>query len=244
MTRGQQYAAVSDIVAAKDEMKIAKVAQQQGSAPTRSSIIAMLIYMNMQLHLASSLTDDNIRAIADDLTNNPEIKLWLTLADVQLLCRNILNGTYAHYYNRFGLDTFYECFNKYCNERNAVHHLLADKKQVAEPEVLEEVGYKMDTHGNLIVPEKLQGVAKKKPMRYLYNEKCEIVGENPAFWGKVRQEKSRDEMAKINKSNRVMELTRALLKADPTLGYLKAVELAAEEVEKEEKEALEKEVTT
>jgi hypothetical protein len=67
------------------------------------------------------------------------------------------------------------------------------------------------------------------------------VGENPAYWGKVRQEKSREEMAKINKSNRVMELTHALIKADPTLGYLKAVELAAEEVEKEEKEALENE---
>lgn len=214
MTRGQQYAAVSDIVAAKDEMKIAKVAQQQGSAPTRSSIIAMLIYMNMQLHLASSLTDDNIRAIADDLTNNPEIKWWLTLADVQLLCRNILNGAYAHYYNRFGLDTFYECFNKYCNERNDIHRNQAESHPVPDPAVLEEVnlGYHIGENGQLVVHEKKE--QPKRPNRYIYDNGK--VRENPDFWASynVRREKSPEEIEHMNRSNKFQELICQIIDRD------------------------------
>lgn len=208
--------------------------KEGGDVATYNAVRALLVSMSVSLHIGNGLSEQNINDIARRLTTDSEITYWLTLADVDLLCRNIVAGKYGPYYNRFGEDTFNECMVRYCNERNAVHHLLADKKQEADPEVLAEVGYKMDTHGNLIVPEKLQGVAKKKPMRYLYNEKGDIVGENPAFWSKVRQEKSGEEMAKINKSNRVMELTHALMKADPTLGYLKAIELAAEEVEKEE----------
>lgn len=205
ITRAQSYAAIGDIVANGEEMKIAKVTQQQGSAPTRSSIIAMLIYMNMQLHLASSLTDDNIRAIADDLTNNPEIKWWLTLADVQMLCRNILNGTYAHYYNRFGLDTFYECFAKYCNERNDIHRQQAESHPVAAPAVLEEVnlGYHLGDDGRLVVHEKKE--QPKRPNRYIYDNGK--VRENPDFWASygVRREKSPEEIEHMNRSNKFQE---------------------------------------
>lgn len=220
MTRGQSYAAVSDIVSAKDEMKIAKVAQQHGSAPTRSSIIAMLIYMNMQLHLASSLTDDNIRAIADDLTNNPEIKWWLTLADVQMLCRNILNGTYAHYYNRFGLETFYECFGKYCAERNAVHFYEADKEtSKPDPDVLHEVGYKVDEHGNLVVPEEVKQKTLPPPL-YLYSADGKKRRDNPAAWKKVNKEDR-------NRQDRVLGLARAYMNEDHTLNLKDAIEKAA-----------------
>ena len=233
MTRGQQYASVSDIVAAKDEMKIAKVAQQHGSAPTRSSIIAMLIYLNMQLHLASSLTDDNIRAIADDLTNNPEIKWWLTLADVQMLCRNILNGTYAHYYNRFGLDTFYECFNKYCNERNNIHRNQAESHPKPDPYVLEEVdlSYHLED-GRLVVHEKQP--EKKRPQRYLYNAKGEIVGNNPAYWASfgIRHEMSSEDIEEMNRSNKFQQRVCQIIDRDHC-DYLTAILRATEEERKE-----------
>lgn len=244
MTRGQQYASVSDIVAAKDEMKIAKVAQQHGSAPTRSSIIAMLIYMNMQLHLASSLTDDNIRAIADDLTNNPEIKWWLTLADVQLLCRNILNGTYAHYYNRFGLDTFYECFTKYCNERTDIHRNQAESHPKPDPAVLEEVnlGYHLGKDGQLVVENRKP--LERKPLRYRYDDKGNIIGENPEYMEKYVNQRFREhqkshpeatpeELDKINRGNRVMNRMREIMKENPAVDYAEAILRATEEERKE-----------
>lgn len=231
MTRGQQYAAISEIVANPAELKIAKVAQQQGSAPTRSSIIAMLIYMNMQLHLASSLTDDNIRAIADDLTNNPDIKWWLTLADVQLLCRNILNGTYAHYYNRFGLDTFYECFNKYCNERNDIHRNQAESNTPKpDPAVLAEVnlGYHIGEDGQLVIHERKP--EKPRPPRYLYNAKGEIIGNNPAYWASfgIRHESTPEEIEEMNRSNQFQQRVCQIIDRDHC-DYLTAILRATEE---------------
>ena len=244
LTTSGKVQSVEEVVSLRSEPKLAMLKKEGGDVATYNAVRALLVSMSVSLHIGNGLSEQNINDIARRLTTDSEITYWLTLADVDLLCRNIVAGKYGPYYNRFGEDTFNECLVKYCNERNAVHHLLADKKVVAEPEVLAEVGYKVDAHGNIIVKEKKKLKGIKSQHRYIYDENGNIKGENAAFWGQFRKEKSRDEMAKINKSNRVMELTHALMKADPTLGYLKAIELAAEEVEKEEKEALEKEVTT
>lgn len=228
---------IATIVGNPEVPSIGKLQRAVGDNDLEKVFRYLLAKMREEMHIDNGFTNDNIRNIARRLRTDDNIRWWLNVADIRLLCQKITRGEYGKFYGHLSEQEFYDCMTKYCNERCELHRVANDKTvDSGEPAVLEEVGYKMDAHGNLIVPEKLQGVAKKKPMRYIYNEKCEIVGENPIYWGKVRQGKSREEMEKINKSNKVMELTRALLKANPTLGYLKAVELAAEEVEKEEKE--------
>lgn len=79
------------------------------------------------------------------------------------------------------------------------------------------------------------------PPLYLYDAKGKRTGDNPEAWKKSRREQvnmdnlpqtEREKLEKINKSNKVMELTRALMKEDPTLGYVEAIDMAVEAVEK------------
>ena len=195
----------------------------------RLVIRALLAKLRDDLHVNSELTDDNILHIERRLIDDPELRWWLKIEDVTLLCRRITEGYYGHFYGHFSEVEFSDCLVRYCHERAEVHRVANDKTvAVGDPAVLEEVGYKMDAHGNLIVPEARQGVAKKKPMRYIYNEKGEITGENPAFWGRVRQEKSREEMEVINKGNALLERTLHIMD-EQGIGYVEAYGKALEE---------------
>ena len=194
----------------------------------RLVIRALLAKLRDDLHVNSELTDDNILHIERRLIDDPELRWWLKIEDVALLCRRITQGFYGHFYGHFSEVEFGDCLVRYCHERAEVHRVANDKTVASgDPAVLEEVGYKMDAHGNLIVPEARQGVAKKKPMRYIYNEKGEITGENPAYWGKVRQEKSREEMEVINKGNAVIERAMKIMK-EKGVDYMKAYDMATE----------------
>lgn len=195
----------------------------------RLVIRALLAKLRDDLHVNSELTDDNILHIERRLIDDPELRWWLKIEDVALLCRRITQGYYGHFYGHFSEVEFGDCLVRYCHERAEVHRIANDKTvDSGDPAVLEEVGYKVDAHGNLIVPEARQGVAKRKPLRYIYNEKCEIVGENPAFWGKVRQEKSREEMEAINKGNALLERTLHIMD-EQGIGYVEAYTKALEE---------------
>lgn len=202
----------------------------------RLVIRALLAKLRDDLHVNSELTDDNILHIECRLIDDPELRWWLKIEDVALLCRRITQGFYGHFYGHFSEVEFGDCLVRYCHERAEVHRIANDKTvDSGDPAVLEEVGYKVDAHGNLIVPEARQGVAKKKPLRYIYNEKCEIVGENPAYWGKVRQEKSREEMETINKGNALLERTLHIMD-EQGIGYVEAYNKALEEQHKTTKQ--------
>lgn len=195
---------VEDVVSLPNEPKIARL--QKVSEPlTYKSIGRMLARMVVEQHIADGLSTVNIQNIAKRFTTDNDIKWWLTLADVDLLCRRITQGYYGKFYGHFSEGEFYECFVKYCNERRDAHRVEAiSATPKMDTSVLADVGYKVGEDGRLIVPEESQGV-KKKPQRFLYNNKGEVIGENPAYWAKVRQEKTPEEMEKVNQSNKDIE---------------------------------------
>lgn len=195
---------VEDAVALPNEQKIAKL-QQVDSKLTYKSIGRILARMVFEQHIADGLSTANINNIAKRFTTDSEIRWWLTLADVDLLCRRITQGYYGKFYGHFSEGEFYECFVKYCNERRDAHRVEAiSATPKMDTSVLADVGYKVGKDGKLIVPEEMQGV-KQKPQRFLYDNKGNITGENPAYWAKVHKEKTPEEMEKINQSNKDLE---------------------------------------
>jgi hypothetical protein len=197
-------------------------------------IVAVIVSkMADDMHLKDGLTENNIDEIVHRLTTDEDVRYWLTLADISLLCRRISEGYYGKTYGHFGLAEFNECLIKYCNERTECHRVQNTKTVVDVAAVRENVGYTIDKDGRLVVPEENQGVKNSRPPRYLYDENGNIKGENPKYWASVRRkdEKSTEEMEKINRHNKVMERARQLMKDDPAIGYVKAIEQAATEIE-------------
>lgn len=220
---------VGEIVAMKTEPKLAKLSQKGGARSLYGIIKLMLASMSLKMHLADGLSEFNTDNIARNITNNDELRWWFTLADVDLLCRRISEGYYGKFYGHFSESEFNECLVKYCNERTELHRVESDKCAAPDGAVLEEIGYKVDEHGRLVVPEAMKGNGPKKPMRYLYDAAGNITGENPAYWGKARPEKSDEEMKRINESNRMQELVCKIMDRDG-VGYVEAFDIARREV--------------
>lgn len=114
--------------------KLAKY-QQMGCDNSLQKIVrAYLAKLRNDLHIDNGLTNDNIRAIADRLLKEPELRWWLTIEDVALLCRKITRGDYGKFFGHFSEVEFNECFVTYCHERAEIHRLMADKvTEVAAP---------------------------------------------------------------------------------------------------------------
>lgn len=223
---------VEEVVALTEEPKIFKL-QKVDREATYKVVGRILLKMVKDMNLPNGLSSDNLRTIAKRLTDDEDVRYWLTLADISLLCRRIAEGYYGKTYGHFGLAEFNECLIKYCNERTECHRVQNTKTVVDVASVQENVGYTIGKDGRLVVPEENQGVKNSRPPRYLYDENGNIKGENPKYWASVRRkdEKSTEEMEKINRHNKVMERARQLMKDDPAIGYVKAIEQAATEIE-------------
>lgn len=215
----------------KTEPKLAKLSQKGGARSLYGIIKLMLASMSLKMHLADGLSELNTDNIARNLTNNDELRWWFTLADVDLLCRRIAEGYYGKFYGHFSEQEFNECLVKYCNERTELHRVESDKCGAPDGAVLGEIGYKVDEHGRLLVPEAMKGNGPKKPMRYLYDAAGRIAGENPAYWGKVRAEKTEEEMERINDSNKLSVLVCKIMDRDG-VGILEALIMAKDELKK------------
>jgi hypothetical protein len=224
---------VDEVVNLIEEPKIFKLQKTGGQMNTALIVAVMVSKMADDMHLKDGLTENNIDEIVHRLTTDEDVRYWLTLADISLLCRRIAEGYYGKTYGHFGLAEFNECLIKYCNERTECHRVQNTKTVVDVAAVRENVGYTIDKDGRLVVPEENQGVKNSRPPRYLYDENGNIKGENPKYWASVRRkdEKSTEEMEKINRHNKVMERARQLMKDDPAIGYVKAIEQAATEIE-------------
>jgi hypothetical protein len=224
---------VDEVVNLIEEPKIFKLQKTGGQMNTALIVAVMVSKMADDMHLKDGLTENNIDEIVHRLTTDEDVRYWLTLADISLLCRRIAEGYYGKTYGHFGLAEFNECLIKYCNERTECHRVQSTKTVVDVASVQENVGYTIDKDGRLVVPEENQGVKNSRPPRYLYDENGNIKGENPKYWASVRRkdEKSTEEMEKINRHNKVMERARQLMKDDPAIGYVKAIEQAATEIE-------------
>lgn len=165
----------------------------------------LLVKMREELHIDNGLSNDNIRSIARRLHTDGEIRWWLTVADIRLLCQKIVRGEYGKFYGHFSEQEFYDCMVKYCNERNDLHRQQSESHPVADPAVLEEVslGYHIGEDGRLVGHE--EKPQAKRPHRYIYDNGK--VRENPAFWASygVRREKSPEEIEHMNRSNKFQE---------------------------------------
>lgn len=238
----ENVTSVGEVVALTDEPKIAKL-QKVDEMLVYKSIGRLLARLVVDLHIADGLSTGNIKNIAKRLTTDSELRWWLTLADVDLLCRRIVAGDFGKFYGHFGEGEFNECLVKYCNERTETHRINATNN-VVKPDVsvLSEVGYKMGKDGRLEVPEEKQGIANAKPPRYLYNDKGQIIGENPKYWAKYHkeQEKTTEEMQRINESNKQAERIMQIMD-EWQVSYAEAVMLYHKEVKDVESE---KEETT
>lgn len=227
----EQVKSVDEVVNLTEEPKLAKL-QKVDATLTYKSIGRLLARMAVHMHIPNGLSVENIKSIAQRITTDREVLWWLTLADIDLLCRRIVAGDYGHFYGHFAEAEFNDCFKKYCAERTEVHRQQNDKTvSKADSEVLAEVGYKVGKDGRLIVPAERQGVTSK-PSRYLYNGSGKIAGENPAFWAGVRREaeKTPEEVRHINRHNSIMERTMQIMD-ERKVPYYDAYKLAIEEKE-------------
>ncbi|MCR5588029.1 MAG: hypothetical protein K6F72_00250 [Bacteroidales bacterium] len=240
---------IAEVVDMKTEPKIAILQKKGGNRSTFGIIKALLLAMNVNLHIDNSLTEANINNIAQMLTSNSELRWWLTLADIDLLCRQIVQGRFGKFYGHFSEQEFNDCLTRYCNERTELHRQANDKTiDVGDPVMLEEMGYKVDKHGNInmleevgykvgkkgniIVPEERQGVAIKKPTRYLYGAKGNITGENPAYWASVRHhdEKTTEELEQINLFNQRLQRAHELQNENNEISFVSAFAKAEIEI--------------
>ena len=201
----------------------------------------LLAKLREDLHIDNGFTNDNIRAIARRLRTDDDIRWWLSVADIRLLCQKIKNGEYGKFYGHFSEQEFYNCMIQYCNERTDLHRNQAESNTTKpDPAVLEKVnlGYRLGKDGQLIVENRKP--LERKPLRYRYDEKGNIIGENPEYMEKYvnnrfrehqknHPEATQEELEKINRSNRVMARMRELMQADPTLDYLTAILRATED---------------
>ena len=222
---------VDEIVAMNTEPKLAMLSKKGGARSLFGIVKLMLANMSVRMHLADGLSESNTDNIARNLVNNDELRWWLTLADIDLLCRRIAEGYYGKFYGHFSESEFNECLVKYCNERTELHRVESDKCAVPDGAVLEEIGYKVDEHGRLVVPEAMKGNGPRKPMRYLYDAAGMIAGENPAYWGKASPEKSDEEMHRINENNQMQELAHKIMYREG-VGYVEALSMAKDELKK------------
>lgn len=204
---------ITAIVASKDIPSIGMLQKETGDNDLEKVFRYLLAKMREELHIDNGLSNGNIRNIARRLRTDDEIRWWLSVADIRLLCQKIVNGEYGKFYGHFSEQEFYECMIKYCNERNDLHRQQAERHPEPAPSVLQEVnlGYHIGEDGRLVVHEQQQA---KKPNRYIYDGSR--VRENPEFWSShgVRREKSPEEIEHMNRSNRFQERVCQIIDRD------------------------------
>lgn len=187
---------VEEVVSLVDEPKIAKLSKISEES-TYKAVGRILTQMAYNMHLDNGLTSDNLRHLAKRLTTDQELKWWLTLPDIGLLCRRIQEGYYGNFYGHFSPVEFNECLVKYCKERTDIHRRENDKTVTDVDSVtVKDVGYKVGEDGRLIP------VSPSKPLPpplYWYDDYGKRVSKNHAAWKKKPKPMSAEEAAKVER---------------------------------------------
>lgn len=218
---------LEEVVSLTTEPKLAKLQKCGGERATFGVVKALLVAMNNNLHLDNHLTEGEIIKIARRLTTDPELRWWLTLADIDLLCRRIAEGYFGHFYNHFSELEFNTCLAKYCQERAELHRLEADKTVTNTSEdklKMSELGYSLGPDGQLIVPDEAKERTLPQPL-YRYDDKGKRIGINPnGAFGKKQ--------AAVSDTNNVMFLVKKMMKADRNLDLDEAIDMAKAQLNK------------
>lgn len=212
---------VDEIVNLTTEPKIAKLQKSAGERATYGIVKMLLMQMNANLHIDNGLTEDNITSMARYLTSDPELKWWLTLADIDLLCRQIVRGKFGKFFGHFSELEFNECLIKYCNERSDCHRQQNDKAVTTPAQAaltMKELGYSISKDGRLQVPDEKKESRLAQPL-YLYNDKGKRVGINPK--GYFGHKASADS---------IYNLAKGYMSADPSLTLDQAIDKAEETI--------------
>lgn len=212
---------VDEVVNLTDEPKMFKLQKDGGQMNTALIIEVMLSKMVDDMHLKDGMTEANIDEIVRRLTTDDDVRYWLTLADISLLCRRIAEGYYGKTYGRFGLGEFNECLVAYCNERRDCHRQQNDKVVMTKEEAaltMKELGYSLGKDGQVLVPEEMKERRLPQPL-YLYNDKGKRVGVNPkGYFGKEV------------KKDLTMNMVKNLMREDRNLDLDEAIEIAEAQV--------------
>jgi hypothetical protein len=216
---------VDEAVNLTGEHKLFKLQKDGGQMNTAMIIAVMLSKMADDMHLKDGLTEGNIDDIVRRLTTDDDIRYWLTLADISLLCRRIAEGYYGKTYGRFGIAEFNECLMQYCNERRDIHKQQADKVVVNPTEAsltMKELGYTIGPDGNLIVPDEQKERHLPQPL-YLFNDNGKRIGINPkGAFGKKQASK--------DKTDNVIFLVKQMMKDDRELSLDEAIDMAEAQI--------------
>lgn len=208
---------VDEVVNLTEEPKIFKLQKTGGQMNTALIVAVMVSKMADDMHIKDGLTESNIDEIVHRLTTDEDVRYWLTLADISLLCRRIAEGYYGKTYGHFGLAEFNECLIAYCNERRDCHKQQNDKTVATPTEAaltMKELGYSIGEDGQLQIPDEMKDRRLAQPL-YLYDNHGKRVGINPkgAFGKKVN-------------ADRVYNLAKAYMNENPDLDLDQAIEKA------------------
>ena len=219
------------IVGNPDAPSIGKLQKTASDNDLEKVFRYLLAKLREDLHIDNGFTNDNIRAIARRLRTDDDIRWWLSVADIRLLCQKIARGEYGKFYGHFSEQEFYNCMIQYCNERTDLHRNEAESNTPKpDPAVLAEVnlGYHIGEDGHLVIHERKP--EKPRPPRYLYNAKGDIIGNNPAYWASfgIRHESTPEQIEEMNRSNQFQQRVCQIIDRDHC-DYLTAILRATEE---------------
>lgn len=206
---------VDEIVSLVYEPKIYRLQKDGGQMNTAMIIAVMVSKMADDMHMKDGLTESNIDEIVRRLTTDDDVRYWLTLADISLLCRRVAEGYYGKTYGRFGLGEFNECLVAYCNERRECHRRQNDKVVVTKEEAalaMKELGYSLGKDGRLIIPEEQKERRLAQPL-YRYDDKGKRVGVN------LNGALGKEEKIKLS-----MEIIKNLMREDRNLDLDEAID--------------------
>lgn len=212
---------IAEVVNLVGEPKLANLQQTAGERSTFGVVKALLMRMASRMHMDNGLTEQDISYLATYLTTDDEVRWWLTLADIDLLCRQIADGRYGKFYNHFSEQEFRQCMVKYCNERTEEHR-IKNERTTTDTQPLAKVGYTVDEKGNLIVPKAVQEKDPFQPPLYIFDDHGRRICDNPKAWNKIKTERQR----KDEQNERVVNYARTLMHENPDETWITAIEKA------------------
>lgn len=216
---------VEEIVNLPKEPKIANL-QAVDETMTYKVVGRILLKMVKDMNLPNGLSSANIIELAKRITTDNDIRYWLTLSDVSLLCRRIANNFYGNTYGHFGIPEFWDCLIQYCNERRECHRRNAEKSHinVVDPSTI-DVGYHVGEDGRLVFHHEKKESVLDQPL-YRYDDHGRRIGINPKGYFGQKQAARNQEL------DRKLEMAKELMKNDPNLELDDAINMVEDKINK------------
>lgn len=178
-------------------------------------IILNIAALDAFLHLRNRLTPAEYEFIGEQIID--EFGNILTFADINLFFRRVKSGLYGEFYERISAPTLLTWLRQYVSDRLDTAESVnynTDKQNygiASNNNILTSLGYTVEDGKVHLKPKPLNVEQKKAPIR------------------KTRERNLDD----INRSNKVMELSHQLLRENPGIGWLSAVDMAVKQIDNE-----------